>query len=211
MDGRNCRMAVVAQSEEKALTVIGKSASLAEAGIASPKVLRSLSQQGIFISREDLPAPPLAFVFPGQGAQYGGMGRELYETFPAIKEWMDRAAAAADFDLLHLLFHDREENLLKTRWQQPALFAMEHAMARHLIALGIPPVAMAGHSLGELAALCLAGVYSLEDGFRIVNKRALCMDKAAAMHVDPGVMAATDAPPDLLKEMIQARDGIPIG
>ena len=211
MDGRNCRMAVVAQSEEEALTVIERSASLAEAGIVSPKALRSLAQQGIFMSREDLPALPLAFVFPGQGSQYGGMGRDLYESFPVIKEWMDRAAAAADFDLLHLLFHDREENLQKTRWQQPAMFAMEHAMARYLTTLGIHPVAMAGHSLGELTALCLAGVYSPEDGFRIVNKRALCMDKAAAMNVEPGVMAAVDAPLDLLKEMIQGRENVHIG
>ncbi|MDP3017483.1 MAG: type I polyketide synthase, partial [Deltaproteobacteria bacterium] len=211
MDGRNCRMAVVAQSEEEALTVIERSASLAESGIASPKALRSLAQQGIFMSRENLLALPLAFVFPGQGSQYGGMGRELYESFPVIREWMDRAATAADFDLLHLLFHDQEENLQKTRWQQPAMFAMEHAMARHLTTLGIHPAAMAGHSLGELTALCLAGVYSPEDGFRIVNKRALCMDKAAGMHVDPGVMAATDVPPDLLKEMIRGRDDVHIG
>ena len=211
MAGRTCRMAVVAPSAEEALTVIERSASLAEAAVASPKAARSLAQQGLFISPEDLPVPPLALVFPGQGAHYAGMGQALYESFPVIKEWMDRAAAAADFDLLHLLFHDREENLQKTRWQQPALFAMEHAMARYLITLGIHPVAMAGHSLGELTALCLAGVYSLEDGFRIVNKRALCMDKAAAMHVDPGVMAATDAPLDLLKEMIQGRDDVHIG
>jgi len=154
---------------------------------------------------------PLALVFPGQGAQYGGMGQELYESFPVIKEWLDRAAAVADFDLLHLMFHDREENLQKTRWQQPAMFAMENAMARYLITLGIRPVAMAGHSLGELTALCLAGVYSVEDGFRIVNKRALCMDKAAAANVDPGVMAATDAPLALLNEMLRKYNDIHIG
>ena len=151
---------------------------------------------------------PLALVFPGQGSHYAGMGRELYESFPVIKEWMDRAAAAADFDLLHLLFHDQEENLQKTRWQQPALFTVEYAVARYLMALGIHPVAMAGHSLGELTALCLAGVYSLEDGFRIVNRRALCMDKAATMGVDPGVMAAVDAPLDLLQEMLQGEEQV---
>ena len=159
----------------------------------------------------ELNIPPLALVFPGQGAQYGGMGQEIYASFPIIREWMDRAAAIADFDLLGLMFHDREKNLQKTRWQQPAMFAMENAMARYLVSLGIRPVAMAGHSLGELTALCLAGVYSLEDGFRIVNKRALCMDKAAAENIDPGVMAATDAPLDLLKKMIQDCSDIHIG
>jgi malonyl CoA-acyl carrier protein transacylase len=219
IEGSKCRMAVVAQSDEEALTVIEKSASLAETGIvspiAAPGVLRSLAQQGIYMGRPNLtdgmPELPLAFVFPGQGAQYGGMGRDLYESFPVIREWMDRAAAAADFDLLHLLFHDREQNLQKTRWQQPATFAIEHAMARYLTALGIRPVAMAGHSLGELTALCLAGVYSPEDGFRIVNKRALCMDKAAGIHVEPGVMAAVDVPLYLLKEMIQGLENVHIG
>ncbi len=70
---------------------------------------------------------------------------------------------------------------------------------------------MAGHSLGELTALCLAGVYSAEDGFRIVNKRALCMDKAASMNVEPGVMAAVDVPLDLLKEMIHGLENVHIG
>jgi malonyl CoA-acyl carrier protein transacylase len=205
MDGGDCRMAVVAESEEEALTVIERSCHLAEGRILTPRTLRSLAQQGVFMGAEDLPALPLAMVFPGQGAHYGGMGRDLYESFPVIREWMDRAAAAADFDLLHLLFHDREENLQKTRWQQPALFVLEYAMARYLLSLGIHPVATAGHSLGELTALCLAGVYSLEDGFRIVNMRARCMDNASGMHMDPGVMAAVDAPLDLLKELIQGR------
>jgi malonyl CoA-acyl carrier protein transacylase len=212
LEGRYCRMAVVAHSDEEALTAIERSAAaLGEAGIGSAKALRTLAKQGIFAGPEDLPAPPLAFVFPGQGTHYAGMGRDLYDSFPVIKEWMDRAAAAADFDLLHLLFHDQEENLQKTRWQQPALFALEHAMARYLTSLGIRPVAMAGHSLGELTALCMAGVYSVEDGFRIVNERARCMDKVAAQNMDPGVMAAVDAPLDLLKEMIQKVDDIYIG
>jgi acyl transferase domain-containing protein/NAD(P)-dependent dehydrogenase (short-subunit alcohol dehydrogenase family)/acyl carrier protein len=211
VDGCPCRLAVVAPSEEEALSVIERSVCLAGAGAVSPKALRSLAQEGIFLGRADVPALPLALVLPGQGSQYAGMGRELYETFPVVREWMDRAAAAADFDLLDLLFHDREGDLQKTRWQQPALFAVEHALAQHLLSCGLHPVALAGHSLGELTALCLAGVYSLEDGFRIVNKRAVCMDKAAAMHADPGVMAATDAPLELLKELIQGRKDVHIG
>jgi malonyl CoA-acyl carrier protein transacylase len=208
--GRNCRLAVVAPSDAEACAAIARSTALAEADSGSPRALRSLAQQGIFLRREDAPVLPLAFVFPGQGSQYAGMGQELYESYPVIREWMDRAAAAADFDLLPLMFHDREENLQKTRWQQPALFAMEHAMARYLVSLGMQPVAMAGHSLGELTALCLAGVFSVEDGFRIVNQRALCMDKAAVANVDPGVMAATDAPLALLKELLQGRDALHI-
>jgi len=203
-DGCNCRLAVTAESEEEARTVVERSRQLAEGEVVSPQMLRSLAQQGIFMANAELPAPPLALVFPGQGTHYEGMGRELYESFPAIREEMDRAAAVADFDLLHLLFHDREENLQKTRWQQPALFVLEYAMARRLVALGVRPAAMAGHSLGELTALCLAGVYSLEHGFGIVNQRALCMDKAAGLQgVDPGVMAAVDAPLSLLREMIR--------
>jgi malonyl CoA-acyl carrier protein transacylase len=205
------RMAVVAPSDAQALATVESSVSLAQVEMGSSKELHALAQKGIFFSPEDLSAPPLALVFPGQGAQYVGMGRELYESFPVIRHWMDLAAAAAEFDLLQLLFHDREENLQKTRWQQPALFALEHAMARYLTSLGVRPVAMAGHSLGELTALCMAGVFSAEDGFRIVNKRALCMDKASAMHGDPGTMAAVDAPLELLKELLQGQSAVHIG
>jgi malonyl CoA-acyl carrier protein transacylase len=210
--GHQYRLAVVAPSDAEALAAIENSVPLmGPDAIASPKGLRALAQKGIFLGPADLPVPPLALVFPGQGTQYAGMGRELYNTFPVIRHWLDRAAVVAQFDLLELLFHDQEENLQRTRWQQPALFALEHAMARYLTALGIRPVALAGHSLGELTALCLAGVFSAEDGFGIVNQRALCMDKASAMHGDPGTMAAVDAPLDLLYELLQGQKAVHVG
>jgi len=138
------------------------------------------------------------------------MGRDLYESFPVIREWLDRAADAADFDLLHLLFHDREEDLQKTRWQQPALFALEYAMARCLTTLGIRPVAMAGHSFGRTDSLVPGRCLFAGGRVRIVNMRARCMDKAAAMNMDPGVMVAVDAPLDLLKELTEGCENVHI-
>ncbi|MCA1961422.1 MAG: SDR family NAD(P)-dependent oxidoreductase [Desulfomonile sp.] len=207
--GNRYRVGVVADSEKEATGLIAASEPLGD-GQAAPKRLRALARQGIHLGKEDGKPLPLAFVFPGQGSHYAGMSHELYEKFPVIKHWMDRAAEVADFDILHLMFYDREEDLQKTRWQQPALFTMEYAMVQYLVSLGIRPTALAGHSLGELTALCLAGVYSFEDGFRIVNKRAVCMDKACTMHVDPGVMMAVDAPLEYLRELLKGRDDIHI-
>ncbi|HMK33423.1 MAG TPA: SDR family NAD(P)-dependent oxidoreductase [Desulfomonilaceae bacterium] len=205
--GKPHRMSVVAENEQEAMAAVAHTESMVNGGPIPVKRMKALARQGIFVGPEG-PAPKLAFVFPGQGSHYAGMGHELYQTFPVIREWMDRAAAVAEFDLLHLLFHDREEDLQKTRWQQPALFTMEYAMVQYLWSLGIRPTALAGHSLGELTALCLAGVYSFEDGFRIVNMRAICMDKACDMNVDPGVMMAVDAPMDVLREMMESRDQV---
>jgi len=201
------RVAVVADTEEAAVSAI-QSCEPINGGPIPAKRIKALARQGIHLGPEVASPPPLAFVFPGQGSHYAGMGYELYQTFPVIRKWMDRAAEVADFDLLQLLFHDREEDLQKTRWQQPALFTMEYALVQYLVSLGIRPTGLAGHSLGELTALCLAGVYSFEDGFRIVNKRAVCMDKACTMHVDPGVMLACDAPMDILENFISRTENV---
>ncbi len=204
---RTYRLAVPAETDEKAIDIINRTEPLANGGPIAPKRMKSLTRQGIYISPDD-PAPKLAFVFPGQGSHYAGMGHELYENFPIIKQWMDRANDVAEFDILELLFHNTEEDLQKTRWQQPALFTMEYTMVQHLWSLGLRPSALAGHSLGELTALCLAGVYSFEDGFRIVNMRAICMDRACSIHVDPGVMMAVDAPLDVLEEMMARKEKV---
>ncbi|MBI5250247.1 MAG: acyltransferase domain-containing protein, partial [Desulfomonile tiedjei] len=206
--GKNYRVSVVADTDDDAQGRIASTEPFTDCGPVAAKRLKALARQSIHIGQADMPTTPLAFVFPGQGSHYAGMSHELYQTFPIIREWMDRAAEVAEFDILQRMFFDNEEDLQKTRWQQPALFTMEYAMVQYLVSLGIRPTAMAGHSLGELTALCLAGVYSFEDGFRIVNKRAICMDKACSMHVDPGVMMAVDAPIEFIEDLLTQNEGI---
>ena len=206
--GKPWKVALLAESRDLAVSNLQSVESSLRVGKLSKKDLRSFAKQGVYLSPDNEHPSPVALVFPGQGSHYQGMGRELYESFPVIREWLDTAASVADFDLLQLMFYDSEEDLQKTRWQQPALFALEFALVRQLTLLGVEPVALAGHSLGELTALCLAGVYSFEDGFRIVNKRAMCMDKACVMHVDPGVMMAVDAPLSLIEERLPALPGV---
>ncbi|MCX5891222.1 MAG: beta-ketoacyl synthase N-terminal-like domain-containing protein, partial [Deltaproteobacteria bacterium] len=174
------------------------------------KTLRALAGQGIFTAPEADPPAPLALVFAGQGTYYPGMGRNLYQTFPLVRQWLDRIAAESDSDFLELMFNSQDENLQKTLWQQPALFALEYAMVRQLLALGAKPAAMAGHSMGEILALCVAGVFSWEDGFRIISKRAQCMDKAAALSLDPGAMIAVDVPMEVLQQKLTQRRNVQI-
>ncbi len=200
--GRPHRLGVLADNEMNARKKVADLVSTKQASPFSPKDLRAMARQGIFVAPSDETPPPLAFVFSGQGSQYKGMGKEIYDGFPPIRKWMDRFAAMADFDLLDTIFHSSEEAIQKTRWQQPALFTLEYAMARCLMSQGVMPLAMAGHSVGELTALCAAGVYSWEDGFRLVNKRAQCMDKAGRLSTDPGTMIAADAPMEVLERKV---------
>ncbi|MDD2902573.1 MAG: SDR family oxidoreductase, partial [Syntrophales bacterium] len=204
LDGHPYRVALAAGSEKEALDRIQALEPLSVSGPLPEKTLRVLGRKGVFLGPENVTPPPLALVFPGQGAQYAGMGKELYENFPIIREYMDQAASFADFDLLDLIFNNREEDLQKTRWQQPATFTLEYAMVQYLLSLGIKPAAMAGHSLGELTALAISGVFSFEDGFRLVNQRAICMDKACLLNLDPGIMIATDMPLELVEAKVEA-------
>ena len=174
----------------------------------APKTGRRLAGQGIYSGADLDGPPPLALVIAGQGTYYPGMGREIYRSCEPVKKTMDRIAALAGYDLLGLLFSQEENGLRHTRWQQPALFALEYALARYLLDLGIAPAALAGHSLGELVALCLAGVYSLKDGFGIVDKRAKCMAKAAEMADDPGAMLAVDPRQPELKALVEEAEGV---
>jgi len=208
MAGRPYRLGVVATSEKEARSKVEALPPAEKEGTFSEKSLRAMARQGIFAAPADEPRKPLAFIFTGQGSQYAGMSKELYDTFPEVRMWMDKIAAVADFDLLDLLFHSPVEDLQKTRWQQPALYTMEYAMVQYLISMGARPVAMAGHSLGELVAMSIAGVFTYDDGFRIVNKRAQCMDKASGLRGDPGTMIAADAPMKYLEEKVAGRENV---
>lgn len=202
------RLGVVAGDDSEALTKLKALKPFDPETLLSEKSLRVMARQGVFAAAANRQAEPMAFVFAGQGSQYIGMSQELYRTFAEIRSWMDNIAAVADFDLLDLLFNSNEEDLQKTRWQQPALYTMEYAMVQYLISLGVHPTAMAGHSLGELVALSIAGVFSYDDGFRIVNKRAQCMDRAGGLEGDPGTMIAVDAPMDYLEKKVAGCDNV---
>jgi phthiocerol/phenolphthiocerol synthesis type-I polyketide synthase E len=129
--------------------------------------------------------PPVAFLFPGQGAQHANMARELYETEPVFREEVDRALAALrphlGFDLGPLLFpapsgvEEANRRLTETALTQPALFVIEYALARLWMSWGLKPEAMIGHSIGEYVAACLAGVFSLEDALGLVAARGRLM------------------------------------
>lgn len=163
---------------------------------------KDLERQGIFLSSADASAPPLAVLFAGQGTVYPGMGQRLYDRFPLVRHWMDRVADLAGFDVLKVMFQTENSDLKNTLWQQPALFCLEYALWRQLDAFGLNPSAVAGHSMGELTALCVAGVMTWQDGFRIVSKRAECMDRAAGKTTDPGAMVAVDAPLEVLERIV---------
>jgi len=113
---------------------------------------------------------PVAFLFPGQGAQYPGMGRGLYETEEVFRREINRVGS----DLRKVIFEDAE-GLEQTVHTQPALFVIEHALARLWMSWGIEPAAMIGHSIGEYVAACLAGVLSLEDALALVAARGRLM------------------------------------
>ncbi|MGA3564606.1 hybrid non-ribosomal peptide synthetase/type I polyketide synthase [Melissospora conviva] len=139
------------------------------------------------------------FTFPGQGAQRTGMGHALYATEPAFRAEVDRAAELLEpllgEDLRRLLYpadDERaaaEEKLRHTRYAQPALFVVEYALAKLWAAWGVRPAAMLGHSIGELVAACLAGVFPLPDALRLVAARGRLMQAAV-----PGAMVAVPLP-----------------
>lgn len=130
----------------------------------------------------------LGFMFPGQGSQYVGMGKELYAPYPEIKDTLDIANNLAGFNLTEVMFNGPLETLTQTQYTQPSLFSFSVAVFRLLKARGYAPLVVAGHSLGEYAGLVASGVVSFEDGFKIVKIRGELLRKAAEKN--KGTMAA---------------------
>src|SRR5438046_1916919 len=121
----------------------------------------------------------LALIFPGQGSQYVGMGREVAESNPASMSLFDRANEILGRDLKKIIFEGPEEALKETYNTQPALYVAGLALLEAIKPWGLSPALVAGHSLGEFTALAAAGAFSFEDGLKLVAVRAEAMSKAA--------------------------------
>ena len=145
-----------------------------------------------------------AYVFPGQGAQAVGMGKDLYDNVPAARELFEKANEILGFRITDIMFAGTDEELRQTRVTQPAVFLHSVIMAK---ALGVEPDAVAGHSLGEFSALVVAGALSFEDGLKLVSKRAMAMQ--AACEAQPGTMAAILGLDDkTVEEICASIDGV---
>ena len=128
-----------------------------------------------------------AYVFPGQGAQFAGMGKDLYDAKPLAKELFDKANDILGYSITDIMFNGTDEQLKETKITQPAVF-LHSVISALCLGDEFTPAMVAGHSLGEFSALVAAGALSFEDGLRLVYARAMAMQKAC--EVAPGTMAA---------------------
>ncbi|PKH49369.1 [acyl-carrier-protein] S-malonyltransferase [Tenacibaculum sp. Bg11-29] len=147
-----------------------------------------------------------AYIFPGQGAQFTGMGLDLYENSPLAQELFEKANDILGFSITDVMFEGTPEELKQTKVTQPAIFLHSVILAK-VLGDDFKPEMVAGHSLGELSALVVNGVLSFEDGLTLVSKRALAMQKAC--EIKPSTMAAVLGLDDKVVEDVCAEiDGV---
>ena len=178
-----------------------RAAIVAQDGAAAARLLEAFAEErasaGVYTGFAADP-PKTAWLFTGQGGQYSGMGRELYETQPLFKETLDRCAAAiADMlprPLLDVMFAE-DGAINHTSYAQPALFALEMGLAQLWRSWGVTPDVVLGHSVGQYAAACVAGVFTLEQGARLLAERGRLFGALPA----GGLMAAIFAEADLIE------------
>ncbi len=145
------------------------------------------------------------FVFPGQGAQFPGMGKDLHESSAQAREMFSQANEVLGFDIVKIMFEGTDEELKQTKVTQPAIFL--HSVINALVKDGFEPEMTAGHSLGEFSALVAAGALSFADGLSLVSKRAMAMQRAC--EVKPSTMAAVLGLADeVVEEVCAAIEGI---
>lgn len=147
----------------------------------------------------------LAFIFPGQGSQYIGMGKDFYENVPESKAAFETAADASGVDIPKLIFEENED-INKTEYTQIAVMATEVALLEAVRAQGVEPIFTAGHSLGEYSAIYAAGAFKMSDAFKLIRLRGIAMQEA---YPEGGAMSAVLGGEDsVIEEVCANTDGI---